>query len=347
MPQIAATADSAMGRIETYWMTHEQRKVVAAESKYVLAVLPMPPMVFYDNAPAARSGLPLIVQKAFALAAHDGDGDGVGPCGHWVCPKKQRHFDKLMRPKVFRVLFDQALSRVNPKAAPGADFLTAPMATRLPEGHKQGLSEYMRLAIVNMDLSTRLTMTILKWLPKSADGDPWVDNTSRDFPRLRPVGLNSVFSKVFEYILFEVQLRTNSDDMRQIDAGMYAWFRGRRATSAALKHELICEDSRRSGRPLHLVSLDARHQFDMCHTTTSVMVERALGYPPAISAAKASVKAGGIRVRTEFGRSFHFFPECGLGQGRVEATGDSNRLDTCLLWAVSKGNPYLAFAGTP
>ena len=77
------------------------------------------------------------------------------------------------------------------------------------------------------------------------------------------------------------------------------------------------------------------------------MVERALGYPPAVSAAKASLKAGGILVRMEYGRSFHFFPECGLGQGRVEATGDSNRLDTCLLWAVSWGNPYVAFAGTP
>ena len=231
-------------------------------------------------------------------------------------------------------------------AAAGADHLTAELLRRLPKVLHTSLREYLRLALVKRDLTAALPTTVLKWLPKSADEPAYIDNTTRGFPRLRPVGLNTVLSKVFEYILFEIQYKMNAGDKVKVDPMMFAWYRGRRTFSAAMIHQVTVEDAARRGAPLRTVSLDARHHFDTVHLATSVKIERAMGYPEEMIIAKASIKAGPMVVRTEHGLTRAIHTEQGLGQGRVDAPHDSNRWDTFMIAALSHGSPYVAFDGT-
>ena len=69
-----------------------------------------------------------------------------------------------------------------------------------------------------------------------------------------------------------------------------------------------------------------------------VQAERARGYPPALIALGVAIRAGVVTIKTQCGRTRKVFVEQGLGQGRVCAPSDSNRLAAATLWALLRAS---------
>ena len=104
-----------------------------------------------------------------------------------------------MQPKSFSNIYDRAWRRVNGKAVPGGDFLTKRL---LDEAKVHDVMKgYLRLGIMKQDLSPDLTVSVLKWLPKDAKKSSYINMLSQAPPNKRPIGLNTLVSKVFEQIL--------------------------------------------------------------------------------------------------------------------------------------------------
>ena len=239
MEQIMDGKDTPLGHMLAVWMAASQRAVVAAQSDWVVTVMPLPSMSFLENTAATRHMLPAVVCRTFDLAGAD---SGEQACRR---ARKRRIFDAWVRPAAFASLYGGALKRLRKAAAAGADHLTAELLRRLPKDLHTSLREYLRLALVKRDLTPALLTTVLKWLPKSANEPAYIDNTTLGFPRLRPVGLNTVLSTVFEYILFEMQYKMDAGDRVKVDPMMFAWYRGRRTFSAAMIHQVTVEDASR------------------------------------------------------------------------------------------------------
>ena len=116
--------------------------------------------------------------------------------------------------------------------------------------------------------------------------------------------------------MFALELKLDGIDDHTADEMMFAWHRGRRAFTAAALHQLVCEDSALQKRPLQMVSLDARHQFDQVHVFMTAMSERSRGYPPELIAVKARLRCGPIRIRTEYGLTVALYAEQRSAQQR-------------------------------
>ena len=332
---------TAMGLTHTRWMSHAQRARMASKRQEVLAVIPLPPMAFLVNSEESAAGLPSPVAAAFGVRGMRDDKQ-VG--NHKVDQRKRKTMNDLLQKEKFAELFDKAWKRVRKKAAAGRDHLTKSLIVAAQ--HAFGaMSEYFRLGIRNMDLSTSMTVSVLKWLPKDGRKSPYLDMTTRTPPNKRPIGLNTLGSKLLEHILFQMQAEMNGE-AEVVHDFMFAWHRGRVAYSAALMDLLIVEDAARRGAELHTASFDSMHWYDTVHLATSIMTERRLGYPPELMYAKAAIRTGEIWVRTEAGLAGPVYVEQGLGQGRVEAPSDSNRYDMGVMTALAHADPYVLHAGT-
>ena len=129
--------DMDLGVMVFRWLSKPQRNVLCQRSR-VQAVLPLPPRVFFDNAPSSLKGLPDSVR---ALLEAD-----VSEAGHVPDPAKAALFEQLTAPVPFRAIFERALSTLGPGAAPGDDFISPKMVMALPPALRHQLSEYIPLA---------------------------------------------------------------------------------------------------------------------------------------------------------------------------------------------------------
>ena len=247
---------TSMGWMRSMWLSRTQRQRMASREE-VMAAMPLTSEVFFENKVTHTSGMPEEMVKVWGLdetrakAVHDNDG-----FGQYVCPEKRRRFMKLMEREAFWEIFKKAITLVKGKAAAGHDFLTARLFRTLTEETKKSLSEYMRIAILKQDLSKEMMETILKWLPKDGRKSTYINNTTLEAPNLRPIGLNTAASKIFEYVLFLVQMRISPGEER-VHPWMFAWHRGKYVYTAALIHELITEDSHQRKTTVH--DLDGRN----------------------------------------------------------------------------------------
>ena len=70
--------DTPLGHMLAVWMAASQRAVVAAQSDWVVTVMPLPSMSFLENTKATRQTLPAVVCRTFDLAgAESGRETGV------------------------------------------------------------------------------------------------------------------------------------------------------------------------------------------------------------------------------------------------------------------------------
>ena len=169
---------TALGLTHTRWMSHAQRARMASKRQEVLAVIPLPPMAFLVNSEESAAGLPSPVAAAFGVRGMRDDKQ-VG--NHKVDQRKRKTMNDLLQKEKFAELFDKAWKRVRKKAAAGRDHLTKSLIVAAQ--HAFGaMSEYFRLGIKNMDLSTSMTVSVLKWLPKDGRKSPYLDMTTRTPP---------------------------------------------------------------------------------------------------------------------------------------------------------------------
>ena len=256
---------------------------------------------------------------------------------------KKAKFDALMEPRPFKEAFDKAWGAVRKRAAAGYDGAVRSLYDG-SERARAAMAEYMRLAVKKMDISPLVSRSVLKWLPKDGSKTPYLDMLSRAPPNKRPIGLNTLWSKVLELVLSRLQRSMNTAE-ESAGEFMFAWFRGRSAYTASLINLLIAEDAAARAAEIQTMNFDAYQWYDTVHLSTSVMTERRLGYPPELMYVKAAVRSGEIWVRTEAGLAGPSYAEQGLGQGRVEAPADSNRYDAGVMQALGHCHPYQLHAG--
>ena len=336
-----ANRSTSMGLMVNCWLTGRQRDELLQDEMLVVGAIPVVAEYFFDNSEDNMAGLTALEREVWGLdatrakAAVDHDGHG-----QYVDPKKLTVFNALMKPQSFDKMYRKALRKVRTKAAPGHDDIGIDCLRHLTEQQHVVLREHLRLSVTKMDVVRFLTKSVIKWLPKDGKKSPYLDNRTHEAPNRRPIGLNTAASKVLEYILFEVQQQIN-DEAAYVTDDMYAWHRGRTVYMAAFINEMVMEHARDNGRDLHVASIDAYHWFDTVHTESTVQRERQLGYPPALIAAKAAIRMGSLSTRTLQGDTSDVQPEQGLGQGRVEAPTDSNRVAAAVARAVGPGaDPY-------
>ena len=68
----------------------------------------------------------------------------------------------------------------------------------------------------------------MKWLPKDGRKSPYLDMVTAAPPNKRPIGINTLWSKVLELVLNRTQRKLN-DEGEVADDFMFAWHRSRAA----------------------------------------------------------------------------------------------------------------------